>query len=60
MANKPNIKEKQYCNEFNKDFKNDPQQKTNLKKKKWQPVQVTFLVMGWLGYSSEMSKPADK
>ena len=28
-----NIKEKQYCNKFNKDFKNGPHQK-NLKKKK--------------------------
>ena len=27
-----NIKEKQYCNKFNKDFKNYPHQKTNLKK----------------------------
>ena len=29
-----NIKEKQYCNKFNKDFKNDPHQKPNLFKKK--------------------------
>ena len=28
-----NIKQKQYCNKFNKDFKNGPQEK-NLKKKK--------------------------
>ena len=28
-----NIKQKQYCNKFNKDFENDPHQK-NLKKKK--------------------------
>ena len=28
-----NIKQKQYCNKFNKDFKNGPHQK-NLKKKK--------------------------
>ena len=27
-----NIKQKQYCNKFNKDFKNDPHQKKNLKK----------------------------
>ena len=25
-----NIKQKQYCNKFNKDFKNDPPQKKNL------------------------------
>ena len=25
-----NIKQKQYCNKFNKDFKNGPHQKTNL------------------------------
>ena len=29
---KQNIKQKQYCSKFNKDFKNDPQQQ-NLKKK---------------------------
>ena len=29
-----NIKQKQYCNKFNKDFKNGPHQKKNLKKKK--------------------------
>ena len=28
-----NIKQKQHCNKFNKDFENDPHQK-NLKKKK--------------------------
>ena len=28
-----NIKQKQYCNRFNKDFKNGPHQKKNLKKK---------------------------
>ena len=28
-----NIKQKQYCNKFNKDFKNGPHQKKNLKKK---------------------------
>ena len=28
-----NIKQKQYCNKFNKDFENDPHQK-NLRKKK--------------------------
>ena len=28
-----NIKQKQYCNTFNKDFKNGPYQKKNLKKK---------------------------
>ena len=27
-----NIKQKQYCNKFNKDFKNGPRQKRNLKK----------------------------
>ena len=32
------IKQKQYCNEFNKDFKNGPhQKKKNLKKKKIPP-----------------------
>ena len=29
-----NIKQKQYCNKFNKDLKNGPHQKKNLKKKK--------------------------
>ena len=29
-----NIKQKQYCNKVNKDFKNGPHQKKNLKKKK--------------------------
>ena len=28
-----NLKQKQYCNKFNKDFKNGPHQKRNLKKK---------------------------
>ena len=41
-----NVKQKQYCNKFNKDFKNGPYQNTNLKKKNrvwdkmtrwWQP-----------------------
>ena len=27
-----NIKQKQYCNKFNKDFKNGPHKKKNLKK----------------------------
>ena len=27
QAKKPNIKQKQYCNKFNKDFKNGPCQK---------------------------------
>ena len=27
-----NIKQKQYCNKFSKDFKNGPHQKTSLKK----------------------------
>ena len=30
---KQNIKQKQYCNKFNKDFKNGPHQKKSLKKK---------------------------
>ena len=35
QARKPkNIKQKQYCNKFNKDFKNDPHQIKSLKKKK--------------------------
>ena len=29
-----NIKQKQYCNKFNKDFKTGPHQKRNLKKEK--------------------------
>ena len=29
-----NVKQKQYCNKFNKDFKNGPHQKKVLKKKK--------------------------
>ena len=29
-----NIKRKQYCNKFNKDFKNGPHQKKSLKKKR--------------------------
>ena len=29
-----NIKQKQYCNKFNKDFINGPHQKKNLKNKK--------------------------
>ena len=29
---KQNIKQKQYCNKFNKDFKNDPHKKRPLKK----------------------------
>ena len=31
---KQNIKQKQYCNKFNKDFKNGPQQRKSRKKKK--------------------------
>ena len=31
---KQNIKQKQYCNKFNKDFKNGPHKKKSLKKKK--------------------------
>ena len=30
---KQNTKQKQYCNKFNKDFKNGPHQKKNLKKR---------------------------
>ena len=30
-----NIKQKQYCNKFNKDFKNGPHQKKILKKKRY-------------------------
>ena len=33
MTKKQNIKQKQYCNKFSKDFKNGPHQKKNLKKK---------------------------
>ena len=33
-ASRPkNVKQKQYCNKFNKAFKNGPHQKKNLKKK---------------------------
>ena len=32
MPKKQNIKQKQYCNPFNKAFKNDPRQKNFLKK----------------------------
>ena len=28
-----NVKQKQYCNKFNKDFKNGPHQKKSVKKK---------------------------
>ena len=31
-----NIKQKQYCNQFNKDFKNGPHQKIFKKKRDWQ------------------------
>ena len=30
-----NIKQKQYCNKFNKDFINGPHKKKNLKNKIW-------------------------
>ena len=33
--NQKNIKQKQYYNKFNKDFKNSPQQKNLKKKKLW-------------------------
>ena len=36
-----NIKQKQYCNKFNKDFKNGPHQKI-LKKKKQLSVEACF------------------
>ena len=35
-----NIKQKQYCNKFNKNFKNGPHQKKSKKKKKWKKVAV--------------------
>ena len=38
-----NIKQKQYCNKFNKDFKNDP----HLKKKKSFEKNKAFLVAQW-------------
>ena len=34
MAKNQNIKREQYCNKFNKAFKNGPHQKKILKKKK--------------------------
>ena len=40
-----NIKHKQYCNKFNKDFKNGPHQK-NLKKKKKEESEKTTHRMG--------------
>ena len=40
-----NIKQKQYCNEFNKDFRNGPHQKSLLKKQtKNQPNKNNFTV----------------
>ena len=39
-----NIEQKQYCNKFNKDFKNAPhQKKKNLKKKSTEMVMYTWL-----------------
>ena len=32
MPHGQNIKQKQYCNKFNKNFKNDPHPQNNLKK----------------------------
>ena len=40
-----NIKQKQYCNKFNKDFKNGPHQK-NFKKIKNKIVSETFFFSG--------------
>ena len=49
---KQNIKQKQYCNKFNEDFKNGPHQK-NLKKKKELPrdfVYINILIhYAWVG-----------
>ena len=45
-----NIKQKQYCNKFNKDFKNGPQQKKSLKKKKkniWHADVHVSLIIFW-------------
>ena len=44
------LKQKQYCNKFNKDFKNDPHQKKSLKKERerrlyaetWKPTGVKY------------------
>ena len=44
-----NIKQKQYCNKFNKDFKNGPHQKKSLKKQK--------RISGVHGHSSPEPKP---
>ena len=41
-----NIKQKQYCNKFNKDFKNGPQQK---KKKSWKKKNNRDLAEIWEG-----------
>ena len=40
-----NIKQKQYCNKFNKDFKNGPHQKKILKKKKIHILVLLFQVI---------------
>jgi len=51
---KQNIKQKQYCNKYNKDFKNGPHPKKRKKKKKqqgmgWSEVshQTESLVLDW-------------
>ena len=39
-----NIKQKQYCNKFNKDFKNGPHQKKSSKKIAWSRVQACIIL----------------
>ena len=49
-----NIKQKQYCNKCNKDFKNGPHQK---KKKKKEKKIGTSLVVQWLRLNSKCRGP---
>jgi len=45
-----NIKQRQYCNKFNKDFKNSPHQKKNLKKVK---TLIRVVTIGKDGHGAE-------
>ena len=42
-----NIKLKQYCNKFNKDFKNGPHKETSFKKTDMDPTFLVFLVISF-------------
>ena len=42
-----NIKQKQYCNKFNKDFKNVPNQKKKNLKRKWALIDATTHQSPW-------------